>query len=164
MARKSLYRPDFHPQEAYRLAFEGRTDLEICASMGIGEKTFYEWKNRHPQFAQAVKEGKEKPNRDVEAALYKRATGYEVTETEGIPIAGEGGEQRIRVTHVKRRHVPPDTVAQIFWLINRVPEKFKDRRHIALTGGSPGDKPIKIEVEYVGSDAVPPEDAAPPDQ
>ncbi len=48
----------------------------------------------------------------VEKALLKRALGYEYDE-----VIYEGGQETKRV----KKHVVPDTTAQIFWLKNRKP-------------------------------------------
>lgn len=56
---------------------DGLTDKEIARKMGIGIRTLYEWKNKFPQIAQALKNGKEEADAVVEQALYKAAVNGE---------------------------------------------------------------------------------------
>lgn len=62
----------------------------------------------------------------VENALLKRALGYSYEEvTTEIEEMADGSQKK----HVKRttKMVPPDTTAQIFWLKNRRPDKWRDK-------------------------------------
>lgn len=54
-------------------ARDGLTDKQIAHNMGIGYRTLYEWKNRHAQFAQALKNGKDVVDAAVENSLLKAA-------------------------------------------------------------------------------------------
>ena len=127
------------------LARDGLTDELICQKIGIGTRTFYEWMERFPQIAQAIKRGKAPVDIQVENALLKRALGYEydeiVQEVEQIPYGkpDENGERKIieRVkTKTKRITVLPDVTAQIFWLKNRRPERWRDKVEQVQTVGN----------------------------
>ena len=108
------------------LAREGLTDELICKKIGIGVRTFYEWMERFPQIAQAIKKGKAPVDVQVENALLKRALGYTEEETTTEIIEQPDGRKRKQIRKVLRVF-PPDTTAQIFWLKNRKPEKWRDR-------------------------------------
>ena len=117
-------------------ARDGLTDEQICQKIGIGARTLYDWMARFPQILQSIKKGKAPVDIQVENALLKRALGYEyeevTTETEEIPIGkpDENGERAILMkTKTKRvvKQVLPDVTAQIFWLKNRKPEKWRDK-------------------------------------
>lgn len=103
-------------------ARDGLTDEQIAANIGIRAGTLYEWKNRFPEFSEALKKGKEVVDRQVENALLKRALGYEYEE---VKEKFEGGELTERT--VTRKEVVADTTAQIFWLKNRKPDKWRDK-------------------------------------
>ena len=60
-------------------ARDGLTDEIIASRMGIGLRTYYEWKEKYPQFAQAIKKGKEVVDYAVESALLKRALSGDTT-------------------------------------------------------------------------------------
>lgn len=55
----------------------------------------------------------------VEKMLYKRALGYDVEETERIvDVNPDGSVKPVRVKTTKK-HIAPDTMAQMYWLNNR---------------------------------------------
>ena len=58
----------------------------------------------------------------VENALLKRALGYDYTE-EKVEVSEKDGR---KVTQTVK-HVAPDTTAQIFWLKNRRPDRWRDK-------------------------------------
>lgn len=99
-------------------ARDGLTDEQIAHNIGITAKTLYEWKKKYGAICEALKNGKEVVDRQVENALLKRALGYEYEE-----ITSEFGEEVKRV----KKHVVPDTTAQIFWLKNRKPENWRNK-------------------------------------
>ena len=102
-------------------ARDGLTDEQIAKNIGINRDTLYRWKKAYPDFSDALKRGKEVIDRQVENALLKRALGYtydEVTFEDGVEV------KRVR------KQVAPDTTAQIFWLKNRKPEDWRDKREI----------------------------------
>lgn len=52
----------------------------------------------------------------------------------------------MKVTKVVTKHVAPDVTAQIFWLKNRMREKWSDRQNIEIS--KPIDESIKEMEEY----------------
>ena len=120
-----------HPRRATELIEQGLTDTELAEAFGISPDTIYAWQKQHPEFLQAIKKAKEKPDREVEAALFKRAVGYEVTEMQGVLVVGHDGRQTIRVQKVIRKHIPGDTTCIIFWLKNRMPDRWRDVQRVA---------------------------------
>lgn len=105
--------------------------------MGISQSTYYVWMEKYPEFSEAIKRGKAPVDIQVENALLKRALGYEyeetTTEIEDIPtnkVDEKGNPIYKQKKHIKKtkRFIPPDTVAMIFWLKNRKPEQWKDKR------------------------------------
>ena len=97
-------------------ARRGCTMEEIAAKMSINADTLYRWQKKYPSLYEALKNGKDEADIVVENSLYRRATGgysYEVTKTERTI-----------------KEVPPDTTAQIFWLKNRRPQDWRDKREI----------------------------------
>lgn len=106
-------------------ARDGLVDEQIARNLGIHPSTLYEWKKRYPEFAEALKKGKEVVDREVENALLKRALGYEYEETK-TEVDAEGATKV--TTTVK--HMAPDVTAQIFWLKNRKPQEWRDRQEV----------------------------------
>ena len=115
-------------------ARDGLSDEQIAANIGIAGRTYYEWQERFPQFAQAIKKGKAPVDYQVENALFKSATGYTVKVMKPMKLKEEKqkvGEGRIvteRVEYVEEEvYIPPQTAAQVFWLKNRRPDKWRDK-------------------------------------
>lgn len=102
-------------------ARDGLTDEELARKIGVNRATFYDWKNRFSDISDAVKKGKEVIDFEVEQALLKRALGYSYTETRKEIDAN--GKKKVIVTE---KHVEADTAAQIFWLRNRKPHKWRN--------------------------------------
>ena len=113
-------------------AREGLTDEQISKNMGIAYSTLREWKKKYSALQAALKKGKEVVDYEVEAALYKRAIGYEAEE-EKIYIQEIEGKTTKRKEIIKK-HIPGDTTAQIFWLKNRKPADWRDRKETQLSG------------------------------
>lgn len=103
-------------------ARDGMIDEQIAGRIGIATTTLYDWKNKYPEFAQALKKGKEYVDTQVENALLKRALGYDYTE-ERVEISQKDGKKVIQTV----KHVAPDVTAQIFWLKNRRREHWRDK-------------------------------------
>ena len=100
------------------MARDGLTQQQIANNLGISIDTLIENKKKYSEFNDALKKGKEVVDFEVENALLKRALGYEYEE--------ETYENGILTKKVKK-HVAPDTTAQIFWLKNRKPNTWKDK-------------------------------------
>ena len=113
-------------------ARDGLSDKQIANNIGIAECTLYDWKKKYPKFTEALKKGKEVADYEVENALYNRAIGYEYEEvmTEVREFPDGSSEKHIRRT---KRFIPPDTAAMVFWLKNRKPEQWKDKREVTDT-------------------------------
>lgn len=113
-------------------AFDGLTDEQIAKDkIGIGVRTLYEWKDRFPQIMQALKDGKEIPDREVEAALYKRACGYEYEE---VTEEWDATVEKMIVTKRVKKQVPPDPTSIIFYLKNRKPDQWINKDKLEVSG------------------------------
>ena len=114
---------------------DGLIEEEIAKKLNIGMSTLSKYKVEHVELVEALKRGKEVIDYEVEQKLLKRAMGYdydEVTKENLLnPITNEFG---LEVTKVVRKHVLPDTTAQIFWLKNRKPKEWRDKRDIEMSG------------------------------
>lgn len=117
-------------------ARDGLTNEQLAANMGVTVKTFYEWQARFVEFREALKRGKAPVDIEVENMLLKRAMGFEyeevTTEIEDIPtgkLDKKGNPIYRQRKHIKKtkKMVVPDTTAQIIWLKNRRPDKWRDK-------------------------------------
>ncbi|WP_420973818.1 transposase [Bacillus thuringiensis] len=114
-------------------ARDGLIDEQIAHNMGVSRATLRNWRKKHPIMEQAVRRGKEVVDREVENALFKRATGYTYEEVT-VERQQNGGELQSVETKRVKRQVPPDSTAIIFWLKNRKPRAWRDRREIDHSG------------------------------
>ena len=101
---------------------DGLTQEDIAHNCGCSVSTFKEWVNRFPALAAVYKNARAVADIRVENALYKRATGYDYEE-----VTREEGPKGVTVRYVTK-HVPPSEVAAFFWLKNRKPHGWKDRK------------------------------------
>lgn len=113
----------------------GLTDEQIAANIGISRSTLNEWKNRFSDISDTLKRGKEIVDIQVENALLKRALGYTYKETTREAQFNPQTEQyEMVVTKEVTKEVVPDTTAQIFWLKNRKPEEWRDKKDVEHSG------------------------------
>lgn len=129
--RPTDYNPDIHPAIAESLARKGLTNTEIADGIGIATSTFHNWRDAHPEFMDAVKRGKDSADDNVEKSLYNRAIGYETTEEKALNIGGELVKTNVKV------NIHPDPTSIIFWLKNRRPREWRDRKEISGPEGGP---------------------------
>lgn len=121
-------------------ARNGLTDEQIAANMGITRSTLNEWKKKYSDISDTLKRGKDIVDIQVENALLKRALGYTYIETtqERVdnydPHTGLKTGSHMEVTKTVTKEVQPDTTAQIFWLKNRKPDTWRDKRDVGIEG------------------------------
>jgi hypothetical protein len=139
-------------------ARDGATDEFIFETLGVSRQTFYVWKGKYPEFAEALRKGKEIIDRKVENALLKRALGYQYDEVTQERKYNEYNDEW-ELTETKRvtKEVHPDTIAQIFWLKNRKPDVWRDRKQIDANLNHNGfdylsDAEIQAELEKLDGD------------
>ena len=120
-------------------ARDGLTDEQIAVNMGIVPSTLYEWKRNYSEFSEALKNGKDVADRQVENALFRRAVGYKAVEI----IRERNDEGELVVTKEVTKEVPPDTAAGIFWLKNRKPNVWRDKPNQEIDGK---DKVIIVDI------------------
>ena len=125
--RPSKYKPEFVKQ-AEKLCRLGATDAEMADFFQVTLSTLSLWKVKHQEFSEALKLGKEVADKRVEEALYNRALGYSHEDTDIRVVDGAIMETPMI------KHYPPDTTAAIFWLKNRKPDEWRDKRDIEHSG------------------------------
>lgn len=112
--------------------------------IGVSERSFEDWKNRFPSLSSALKEGKAPVDIEIEDSMATLAKGHYVTVKKPMKIRTEkrlkkkdkdGREYETGVIveeHIEyvdeQVYIPPNVTAQIFWLKNRKPEQWKDKR------------------------------------
>lgn len=110
------------------LARRGASDEDIAKSIGVAKATLYRWKAKSDAIRDALQDGKLVADLEVEAVLFKKATGFTVTDTKTICFLDKDtGEMVPGKMETTVKHVLPDTNAIIFWLKNRCPDLWKDK-------------------------------------
>ena len=117
--RKSEYRIEYADQ-ALKLCLLGATDKELAEFFSVSEQTLNKWKKDYPEFLESLKKGKNIADANVASRLYNRAIGYSCKATKFATSEG-------RITDSKEY---TDTTAAIFWLKNRQPEKWRDKKEV----------------------------------
>lgn len=130
--RPSSFKPEY-VEQAYKLSLLGAKDTEMANFFEVSEKTLNNWKQDHPKFLQSLKEGKEVADARVVDSLYKKAIGgHKIRETtfEKVVMPSTSDEdiaQEVYKKKVVEKEVVADTTAQIFWLKNRQPDKWREK-------------------------------------
>lgn len=127
--RPSKYDPGIHTQLVYWMAQNGLTDIQIAKELHICKATLNNWKNEYPEFLDSLKKGKEMVDVLVEGSLLKRALGFEFTEKHS-----EWKKDKMILVKEVIKHYPSDITAMIFWLKNRKPTVWRDRKELEHSG------------------------------
>ena len=120
-------------EQAYKLSLLGATDKEIADFIDVAESTLNEWKLLYPQFSESIKRGKAAADGNVADRLYQRAMGFE-HDSEEIKVVSQGKDGSVVEGVPVRKIYPPDTIAAIFWLKNRQPDKWREKQEIKHEG------------------------------
>lgn len=113
----------------------GLLDTQIAKNMGISIASYYIYKKKFPEIQEAINEGKQVVDLEVENALLKKCFGYSVTVKKTFKVRNvkynelgkkiEENEELVEGTD--EVYVPADTTAQIFWLKNRKPKEWREK-------------------------------------
>lgn len=124
------------------------TDAEMAKEMGISSSTFYEWLKKHPEMSEAVTRARtgadaRANNESVERSLLETALGGVRVlkkpmklKTTSFDSRGRRVESEKLVYADEEIYVPPNVKAQIFWLTNREPERWRNRVEAVLPGAN----------------------------
>jgi hypothetical protein len=124
-------------------ARDGCIDADIARKLGVAYSTFREYVKQYPALAAALKRGKEVADVEVENALFKRAVGYTYEEvTREATTDPKTGQTIMIETKRVTKEVQPDVTAQIFWLKNRRPDKWRDRQELSHSGSMEINNPL----------------------
>lgn len=116
---------------------DGLSEMQIAEMLGISKDTFYRYKKEYPAFLNALNKSGDLVDNEVEDALLDRAKGGIKTIRKPIKLkhvlydCGKKVEEREYIEYVEcEEYYPPDIRANIFWLKNRRPDRWKDKQEI----------------------------------
>ncbi|MGB0943677.1 MAG: hypothetical protein ACPGUE_14800 [Marinomonas sp.] len=124
--KNSKYKPEYDAL-AYNYCLLGATDKQLGSFFGVSEQTINTWKEKHPTFLESLNNGKVFADAEVAKSLHKRALGYEYVEEKQ-----EDGTNGSKTTTINK-HVAGDTTAAIFWLKNRQPTIWRDKKEVDMS-------------------------------
>jgi hypothetical protein len=127
--RKSRYKTHVEQrlQEIEQWCAEGFIETEICKKLGVSVASFAVYKNKYPELTESITKGRQISDFEVVKCLYKKCLGYEYEEVKATLEEGSKNKKRVEKT---TKHIPPDTMAIRFWLMNRMPKSWRDKQHI----------------------------------
>ncbi|AIQ11331.1 helix-turn-helix domain-containing protein [Paenibacillus durus] len=133
MERPSKYETHIVPRfnEIRDWCREGLTNEQMAEKLGIHPATWYEYANKYPTFNELINWSKSVAIDRVESSLFKLAMGYEYEEIKTIVEEDKNGKKKTRIEKVKR-HQPPNPTAISFYLKNRAPNEWNDRRELII--------------------------------
>lgn len=157
VGRPTKYKEEYNEQ-AYKLCLLGATDDKLADFFEVDVSTIQRWKLEYEEFCDSIKKGKVIADATIAEGLFNRAKGATIKTQQAIKLKdsqfnSEGRkiseEERVEVVDLVQE-VPPDTAASIFWLKNRNPELWRDKReHVEIESDSRG---ITINVRRVNKD------------
>ena len=123
-AARSQYRQLFAHQAYLLCRNHGYEDSQLAEVLDVSLATLEAWKRKHAAFREAIQAGKQEFDEEhVEAALLKLATGFVRKQVTTRTIRRDG--QEYTETVEVKEEIPGDVRAQIFWLCNRNPRRWK---------------------------------------
>ena len=134
--RKTKYDPDLHPKQALKYSLLGLTDVQMAGALEINPDTLYQWQKKYPDFSESIKKGKMEADANVVSTLYKRALGH--TQKNRRPfkvkqVDPATGKLYDTIEFAEEEvYFPPDMIATIFWLKNRQPEHWRDKKEVEI--------------------------------
>ncbi len=129
VGRPTKYKADVHPNLclSFLLLDQSLTDKALAYLLGIAEDTLYRWKDRHPEFAEAIFRGKHLADAEVASKMHERAVGTVVRKQKPVVLSG-GKDEPATVEIVDfEEEVPADVGAGFKWLALRQREKWHEK-------------------------------------
>ena len=114
------------------------TIAEICATVRISERCFYDWQANNAEFADSIARARHQFDevivKEAKNSLRKKVNGYEVDEKKTVYINGKDGKPTIKEQTTIKKHFQPDTEAIKVVLFNKAQDEYKNRQSNELTG------------------------------
>lgn len=121
---------------------DGASEKEIYSSLGISSSTWIKYKKSNPEIQEALNEGYKYSLKNVEAALYKAAVGYEFEEvTEERDSKGN-----MVITKVVKKKAQPNVSAIMNILKNKLDNEWNAAEKIDIKGKIEGKTSILSDV------------------
>ena len=124
LGRPTSYKPEY-AEQARKLCLLGGADQDMADFFHVTEQTVNNWKDKHPEFFESIRQGKIVADANVASSLYERSLGVTCSEEKEVVTTETDGESRTIKTATKKEY-PPDTQAMRLWLLNRRPRQWRE--------------------------------------
>lgn len=130
------FKPEMVEQVHTLVAELGANKTQVAKVLNVSPQTVENWKEKLPDFGDAVKAAEKEANEKVKAALYKRCLGFK---REAVKIMQYQGEV-VEANYME--YYPPDVQACLEWLKKRDPENWRDITRQEITGADGASIPV----------------------
>ena len=111
----------------------GLDDSQVAGIIDVTEQTINNWKNAHPKFFESLKDWKLEADAKVEVSLYKSALGFTTKHKKAVVVSdGKDCGSHIEMVEEENQH-PPNSTSIIYWLKNRKPREWADKKDLNIT-------------------------------
>ncbi len=137
-------------EELIKYARAGLINDQICKLIGICDKTLWNKLKEDPEFEREFKNAKQLADVEVENSLYKGAVGYTIKQQEAkVVLDGKDSGSHVEIVEVER-HIPGEFNKQRLWLMNRNPDKWKDKQELSVDVTKLSDEELeKLAKKYL---------------
>ncbi|MDD3269059.1 MAG: hypothetical protein PHX14_07035 [Syntrophomonadaceae bacterium] len=132
---------------------QGDTVREICKKLEMSPDTWYRYCREHETLTELVTMGRSVLCNEVEKSLIKLCTGYDYEELKTTVEEDKNGKKRTKIEKTKR-HQPPSAQAISFFLRNRMPEEWSDKKEIILDTSQNDETRKRLFLEMINSNAI----------
>lgn len=125
---------------------------EIAKKLNMSRTTLFDYQNKYSDFADALKTGEKIMDSKVEDSLLKECAGYEYEETTTTTTAiidkktGQVSSLEKVEKRTTKKYARPSITAIIYYLNNRIPDKWKNRIATTIEEGQGAEEAI-MEME-----------------
>lgn len=102
-----------------------KSTKEFCEFLELAPVTFNAWCKSYPSYRKAVWAWRDVATSEIEVAMAKRAIGFKKTTRRDV-VTKTGQVE----TLINETYYPPDPTAAQFWLKNRAPNDWQDKKEI----------------------------------
>jgi hypothetical protein len=128
----------------------------LARAFHVSVLTLTNWFKLVPEFAAAIRAGKDRADAEVANSLFQRAKGYSHPDVHIATVRDrKTGEVEVITTNVTK-YYPPDTTACIFWLKNRQRALWRDVNRVEHTGadGRPIQKNVHVDLSGLSDEEL----------
>jgi hypothetical protein len=117
----------------FELLVKGNTITEICKKLGVSRQTWYNLYKENLHFRKMLEEAEEAQKQEIKSSLVNKCVDKEVVKEKVLPNG-----KKVKY----REFIPADFNAIKFYLLNKLPDEFKDKQEVTVKNTI-----INVEVE-----------------